>query len=127
METVTGLAQPPVNIYESADAGEARGQLTVAIPLPGAHHDTIEVSLDGGTLSVRAEARYPQAQQHYLRHEWQVGRSQLDIGLPKAVNAQGARATLTHGVLTVSLPLGEAKGPARIPVSESQPHPGLPG
>jgi HSP20 family molecular chaperone IbpA len=127
VDTVTGVAQPPVNIYESVDSGEGRGQLTVAIPLPGAHHDTVEVSLDGGTLSVRAEARYPQAQQHYLRHEWQVGRSHVDIGLPKAVNPHGARATLTHGVLTVSLPLGEARGPARIPVIESQPHPGVQG
>lgn len=127
MDTVTSVGQPPANIYESADDGESRGQLTVAIPLPGAHHDTVAVSLDGRLLTVRAEARYPQEQQHYLRHEWTVGRSRREIELPRPVMAKGARATLTHGVLTVSLPLGEGTGGARIPVTESQAHPGQRG
>ncbi len=90
---------PPVNIYESS------GQLTIAIPMPGAHNDTVEVVLEGRTLRAQAEARYPQEQQHYLQHEWSVGRFQREIELPKPVQAAGAKAMLTHGVLTVSLPL----------------------
>jgi HSP20 family protein len=109
---------PPVNIYEAND------QLTIAIPLPGAHDGTVEVLLDGRTLTVQAEARYPQEQQHYLRHEWQVGRSQRRIELPRPVSAEGAKAMLTHGVLTVSLPLArdERRPAARIPVAEALTH-----
>ena len=69
MAKQTTVESPPVNVYESP------GQITVAIPIPGAHHDTTSVYLEGARLTVDAEARYPQEQQHYLRHEWSVGTS----------------------------------------------------
>ena len=110
---------PPVNVYEAND------QLTVAIPMPGAHHDTTEVVLDGQKLIVRAEPRYPQEQQHYLQHEWSVGTSHREVDLPKPVRATGAKATLTHGILTVSLPIGSDRAArTSIPVSEPTSHQG---
>ena len=96
--------------------------------MPGAHNDTVEVVLEGRKLRAQAEARYAQEQQHYLQHEWSVGRFQREIELPRAVQAAGAKAMLTHGVLTVSLPLGDAKGSgtARIPVEEPATHQATP-
>jgi HSP20 family molecular chaperone IbpA len=122
MAKQAAVESPRVNLYETHD------QLTVAIPIPGAHHDTTEVVLDGRTLSVRAEARYPQEQQHYLQHEWSVGRSHRDIELPRPVRAGGAKAMLTHGILTISLPVGseETSSRTRIPVTEPPTHQGQP-
>ena len=113
---------PPVNVYE------ANGQITVAIPIPGAHHDTVNVSLAGQQLTVDAEARYPQEQQHYVQHEWSVGTSHRVIDLPKPVGGSGAKATLTHGILTISLPIGDQRSPSRtaIPVIEPPSHQGQP-
>jgi HSP20 family molecular chaperone IbpA len=118
----TALNSPPVNVYEADD------QLTVAIPIPGAHHDTTEVMLDGRKLIVRAEARYPQEQQHYVQHEWSVGTSHREVDLPKPVRSRGAKAMLTHGILTVSLPIGneEAAPRTRIAVTEPLTHQGQP-
>jgi HSP20 family protein len=118
----TAVDAPPVNVYEAND------QLTVAIPIPGAHHDTTEVVLDGRTLIVRAEARYPQEQQHYVQHEWSVGTSHREVVLPKPVRSSGAKAMLTHGILTISLPIGaeEPSSRTRIPVTEPPTHQGLP-
>jgi len=110
---------PPVNIYES------NGQITVAIPMPGAHGETVEVRLEGRRLTVGAESRYAQAQQHYHRHEWSVGNFHRELELPKPVQPQGAKATLTYGILTVSLPIGEGgSSRTRIPVSEPPVHQG---
>lgn len=122
MAKQTAVESPPVNIYESPD------QLTVAIPIPGAHHDTTSVELEGRRLTIDAEARYPQEQQHYLQHEWTVGSSRREIELPKAVRAGGAKALLTHGILTISLPIGkeESSSRTRIPVAEPQVHQGQP-
>jgi HSP20 family protein len=122
MAKQAAVESPPVNVYEAND------QLTVAIPMPGAHHDTVVVSLDGRRLSVDAEARYPQEQQHYLQHEWSVGTSHRDVVLPKPVQASGAKATLTHGILTVSLPIAreEAASRTRIAVTEPLTHQGQP-
>jgi len=113
---------PPVNVYE------ANEQLTVAMPMPGAHHDTIDVRLEGRRLIVDAEARYPQEQQHYLQHEWSIGTSHRDVELPRPVRASGAKAMLTHGILTVSLPIGseETSSRTRIPVTEPPTHQGQP-
>ena len=122
MAKQSAVDAPPVNVYEASD------QLTVAIPMPGAHHDTVAVSLDGRRLTVDAEARYPQEQQHYLRHEWSVGTSHREIDLPRPVRAGGAKAMLTHGILTISLPVGDEPGGGRtaILVSEPPSHQGLP-
>src|SRR3982074_552909 len=118
MAKQSALESPTVNLYEASD------QLTVAIPMPGAHHDTVAVSLDGRRLTVDAEARYPQEQQHYLQHEWSVGTSHREVVLPKPVRSSGAKAMLTHGILTVSLPIGTEPTSARttIPVSEPTSH-----
>ena len=122
MARQTAIEAPPVNVYEAND------QLTVAIPIPGAHHDTTEVTLDGRRLVIRAEPRYPQEQQHYLQHEWSVGTSHREIQLPRPVRAGGAKAMLTHGILTISLPIGTQPTitPTRIPVSEPVSHQGQP-
>jgi HSP20 family protein len=122
MAKQSAVEAPPVNVYEAND------QLTVAIPMPGAHHDTVVVSLDGRRLTVDAEARYPQEQQHYLQHEWSVGTSHREVVLPKPVRSSGAKAMLTHGILTVSLPIGEeeAASRTRIPVTEPLTHQGQP-
>ena len=122
MAKPVAVESPPVNVYEAND------QLTVAIPIPGAHHDTIEVVLDGRKLIVRAGARYPQEQQHYLQHEWSVGTSHREIELPRRVVGAGAKAMLTHGILTISLPIGteETSSRTRIPVTEPPSHQGQP-
>jgi HSP20 family molecular chaperone IbpA len=120
MPKQTTIDVPPVNVYEADD------QVTVAIPIPGAHHDTTEVVLDGRRLIVRAEARYPQEQQHYAQHEWSVGTSHREVDLPKPVRSSGAKAMLTHGILTISLPIGDEGGSprTRIPVTEPPIHQG---
>jgi len=115
MARETAVEAPPANVYES------NGQLTVAIPMPGAHHDTIEVHLDGRNLTVQAEARYAQAQQHYHRHEWSVGNSRRELVLPKPVQADGAKAMLTHGVLAISLPIAEKETNPRIRIEVAEP------
>jgi HSP20 family molecular chaperone IbpA len=122
MAKPVAVESPPVNVYEAND------QLTVAMPMPGAHHDTIDVRLQGRRLSVEAEARYPQEQQHYLQHEWSIGTSHREIQLSRPVRASGAKAMLTHGILTISLPIGteETSSRARIPVTEPPTHQGQP-
>jgi HSP20 family molecular chaperone IbpA len=98
---------PPVNVYEGS------GQLSMAMPLPGAHPDHISVRLAPERLDVVAECKYPQESQRYLRHDWQVGAWRVEVPLPRRVDPAAARATLNLGVLVVMAPLSEVNGPAR--------------
>ena len=97
----TRSATPPANIYE------AGGELSVAIPIPGAHPNHVEVVVRPQGLRVAATCKYPQERQHYLRRDWQVGAWTLDLDLPKPVDPARSRATLNLGVLVVMAPLGD--------------------
>ena len=96
---------PPANVYE------AHGQLSVALPVPGAHPDNISVVVRPGRLQVLAECKYPQESQSYHRREWMVGAWRLDLALPLHVDPAGARATLNFGVLVVMAPVARSAPP----------------
>ncbi|HSR23619.1 MAG TPA: Hsp20/alpha crystallin family protein [Candidatus Eisenbacteria bacterium] len=100
----TNGSEPPINIYEGG------GQLSVAVPLPGAHPDHISVRLEPERLGITAECKYPQESQRYLRRDWQVGSWRLDTALPRRVDPSAARATLNLGVLVVMASLSEVGG-----------------
>lgn len=105
MDTAT---PPAANVYEG------NGQLSVAMPLPGAHPEHVEVVVRPTGITVRAECKYPQEVQHYLRHDWRVGAVETEIALPRAVDPSGARATLNFGVLVVMARLsGSGTGESR--------------
>jgi HSP20 family protein len=98
---------PPVNVYEGG------GQLSVAVPIPGAHREHVDLRLAATRLRLRAECKYEQEHQRYLRRQWQVGSWELDLPLPEPVDPGSARATLRHGVLVVMAPLSPAGGGER--------------
>src|SRR2546427_4703299 len=115
MNTPDG-ATPPVNVYEG------NGQLSVAVPIPGAQPEHVSVGLEAERLEVTAECKYPQESQHYLRHDRQVGAWHLEIELPLRIDPSTARATLNLGVLVVMAHVSEAAGaPSRPPVAPIPP------
>lgn len=100
-----------MNVYES------KGQLRVAIPIPGAHGEHTAVVVHPDRIQVDALCKYPQEDQHYLRRDWQVGAWQLDLDLPRRVDPKQAHATLHFGVLVVMAPISDgAFGEERLTV-----------
>jgi HSP20 family molecular chaperone IbpA len=92
---------PPANVYEGS------GQLSVALPIPGAHRENIDVAVFPTAVVVHAECKYPQEAQHYHRHDWWVGAIEARVELPRRVDPARSRATLNLGVLVVIAPLSE--------------------
>jgi HSP20 family molecular chaperone IbpA len=103
---------PPANVYEG------NGQLSVAVPIPGAHGEHTEIVVTPDRLRVTAANKYPQDEQHYHRRDWKVGTWRLDLELPRRVDPEGARATLHYGVLVVMAPISDrGTGESRPTVS----------
>jgi HSP20 family molecular chaperone IbpA len=98
---------PPVNIYQGG------GQLSIAIPIPGAHPDNVQVRIGPRLLFMRAECKYPQEAQHYHRRDWQVGSWQVELALPDSVDPLSARATLNFGVLLIMAQLAKSDADER--------------
>ena len=94
-------ANPPINVYEGSD------QLSVAVPIPGAHPEHVEVLVTPTNVLVRADCKYPQVAQHYHRHDWRVGAVLAETSLPRRVDPMRSRATLNLGVLVVMAPVSE--------------------
>src|SRR5581483_7319529 len=102
---------PPVNIYEG------NGELSVALPLPGAHPAEVRVVVHPDQVEVSARSKYSQEAQHYHRRDWHVGTWEVTVPLPRRVTPDRARATLHLGVLVVMAPIGEgAEGAHQVPV-----------
>jgi HSP20 family molecular chaperone IbpA len=92
---------PPANVYEG------NGQLSVALPIPGAHRENVDVTVHPTAVVVFADCKYPQEAQHYHRHDWRVGAIEARIELPRRVDPARSRATLNLGVLVVIAPLSD--------------------
>ncbi|HZV50714.1 MAG TPA: Hsp20/alpha crystallin family protein [Candidatus Dormibacteraeota bacterium] len=112
MSAVLPTNRPPANVYE------ANGQVSVAVPVPGAHPEQTTIELSSDRLMLDAVCKYPQESQHLLRREWKVGRWHLELDLPLRVDPTRAQATLNLGVLVVMAPSATgAHGALRVPIS----------
>ncbi|MBM4357227.1 MAG: Hsp20/alpha crystallin family protein [Deltaproteobacteria bacterium] len=86
--------------------------------LPGRSPESVEVTLEADTLTVRAAAARAFPEGYVVRHHGRpAGASSQRISLPCAVDAQAVTATFLRGVLTVTLPKAVPGGPRRIPVT----------
>jgi len=104
---------PPANVYEG------NGQISVVIPVPGAHPAQMQITMAPDRLLLQADCKYAQDSQHYLRRDWTVGQWRLDLVLPKHVDPARTRATLNLGVLVVMAPLSDAgEGEHQVRITE---------
>ena len=96
------------------DLSEHDDELVVAADLPGFDREEIDLSLDGDQLVIAAsheESADEGDEEQYLRRERRTTTVRRRIDLPVAVDADGASANYTNGVLTVTLPkMGEGEG-----------------
>ena len=111
---LVGRTSTPYDLYETEEG------LTFRFAVPGIRPEDVEVTVNQGTLSVKAT--YPQPAEEQTGWIWHVrglpqsGEFQYSFRLPTAVDADRAEATFEHGVLTLSLPKAEAAKPKRIQI-----------
>lgn len=112
----TGLARegkfPRVNMAETAEG------LTVTCELPGVEKEDVDISVEGGVLTIRGERKGPEdrASERYYRRERGFGPFERSIELPSRVDVSKIRARLTSGVLELVLPKHPDAKPKRIEV-----------
>lgn len=99
------LASPRANDEMPVDVQRTDHEVVVKIPLGGVAHGSTNVSCSGRMLSVEVERC---AVQHGASKP--AGRLKVEvlrhaIRLPCDVYAKGARASYSHGLLTIRLPL----------------------
>ena len=106
-----GTASMPLDMYETNEA------YVVTAFMPGVPSDTLHIQVQQNILSIHGEVSVEQPNDaRYLIQERGSGTFERSIRLPTLVEANKIAATLTDGVLTITLPKAESVKPHRISV-----------
>lgn len=107
-------AQIKVDVQEDAEA------YNVVAELPGVKKEDIQVSVEGNTVTLRAEVKQEDEQKKdakTLRSERYYGAVARSFQLPQDVDASRAQCQYTNGILTVALPKKVGNSAQRLTIS----------
>jgi len=106
----------PLDIYETAD------DIVVRAVVPGVDPEGIDIQFQGGVLTLRAKSDEPAIPEGstWLVHEVTPGEYIRQVTLPRAIDADKARTTFEHGVLTLTLPKTADAKPKQIKVEATK-------
>lgn len=105
----------PMDLYSASD------HYVLHADLPGVDPGSIQIDVDNGTLSVRAErSSRPQQEVQWLASERFTGSYLRQVALGEGIDADGISATYDNGVLTLTIPVAEKAKPRRIEVTANR-------
>jgi HSP20 family protein len=101
------------------DVSESEQGIVIRALLPGMSKEDVKISLHQGVLSITGERKAPEmpGKSRVVRNERTTGRFQRTVKLLKPIQDDQVKASLTDGVLTLSLPLQEEAKPRQIEVA----------
>jgi HSP20 family protein len=101
------------------DIAERKDAYLVSVELPGIGMDEIEITFEGGLLTIQGERHVPQdsSEQKMHRVERRYGTFRRSITLPTHVMADAIEATVQDGVLYILVPKATEAHAKRIAVT----------
>ena len=112
----TGASQgawvPALDIFETKE------HYVVTMELPGIEPDSVDVSVEDQTLTVRGERSFYRdvPEDSFHRVERRYGAFSRSLTLPPTANPEGIGATFDKGVLTIQVPKVEEAKPRKITI-----------
>ena len=104
------LARLPLDVRSTPDA------LVVEASLPGIRPEDVEITVEDGTLAIRAEDRTDERREEggWVVREIARGSVMRTVTLPTGLEADKAEATFENGVLRLRFPRAEQVKPRQI-------------
>jgi HSP20 family protein len=111
------FARLPLDVRTTADA------LVVEASLPGFKPEDVEITVENGTLTIRAEDRSEDSREEggWVVREIARGSVMRTVTLPTGLEADKAEATFEHGVLRLRFPKAEQVKPRQIRIQPVTP------
>lgn len=116
------LYRTPSRLFDegtlAVDISEHDGELLVKASLPGFEPEDIDVRVNEGVLSNKAQhsEEHEEQGERFYRHERSYGSVSRRIALPGIVRDAEVEAALKSGVLTLRIPLPEKAQPKQIDI-----------
>jgi len=106
-------ASLPLDVTNTPDA------LVVEAALPGIRPEDVEITVEDGALTIRAESKdeRQETQGETIISEIRRGSMSRTITLPSGLEPDKANATFEHGVLRLTFPRAEEVKPRQIRIS----------
>jgi HSP20 family protein len=102
------------------DAYATENELVIVAPAPGVAPDSVEITIEGDTLTIKGEIKPPLENVNYIYRERAFGPFMRTLTLNVPVQADKAEATFEHGLLTLTIPKAEAVKPKAIKVKAAK-------
>lgn len=105
-----GEARLPIDVYTTPS------EIILRAAVPGVPPEDVEVTVEGDTLTIRAEVPGPLENVEYIFQECPCGRFNRVLTLNVPIDVDNIEATFEHGLLTLSLPKVTPAEPKTIKV-----------
>jgi HSP20 family protein len=108
------LETPPLDVRETP------AELVVKAAIPGVTPEKVEITVEGRTLTIKGsfEKEAEEEQEGWVVRELSRGAFTRSITLPPTAKTEEAKATFKDGLLTLTIPKGEAPNVLHVPVTE---------
>jgi len=103
----------PMDVYRAEE------HFVASFDVPGVDPGSIDVSVDGNTLTVQAERTAPQDASDWVVAERPRGRYSRQLSLGRDLDVENLHASYVDGVLTLTIPVVERAKPRQIAVERS--------
>lgn len=105
----------PMDLYRSGD------HFVVNVDLPGVDPGSIDVNVDGNTLTVRAERTLKAEESpEWIAQERPSGGFMRQLNLGDGLDVERIHATYENGVLCLTIPVAEQAKPRKIEVQHKR-------
>lgn len=111
------------NLLPSIDVTETDNEIMVTAEMPGLERQDVEISLDNDTLTIRGEKKEAadQKDKNVQLSERRYGVFYRVLQLPPGIDPNSVQATMSNGVLKITIPKPTRSEARRIEVKEGQP------
>ena len=102
------------------DAYVTPEEIVIVANMPGIKPEDVEITLEGDTLTIRAERPAPMENVNYVLQERTYGTFQRTLSINVPIDAERAEAKFENGMLVLTVPKAEAAKPKQIQVHSKQ-------
>jgi HSP20 family protein len=116
MRSALGTATTARRFTPEFDVRGTEDELLFIGDMPGMKREELEITLDGGVLTVKGERRFDSSKKEQVLLGRRYGQFSISYTLPDYVDGEKLSAELVDGVLTIRVPKQPKAKPRRIPI-----------
>jgi HSP20 family protein len=120
-EFAQGIGQNGANIVPNIEICETDKAIEVSAEMPGLERKDVDISIEDDTLTIRGEKKVEESQKdkNVQLSERSYGVFYRVLQLPPGIDPSSIQATMSNGILKVTIPKPAKSEPKKIEVKEA--------